>query len=111
MSQNRKTEFVRSAGGSIASKRILDGTSSLKWAFRDKSVDPADNGWRFFSADDDEDYINNADHLAICDFNTIAAIEPAIIAIYLFPVGSNLQLVIENGKRFFIDNNTGRKVD
>lgn len=111
MSQNRKVEFIKSAGACIVSKRILNGTGYLKWAIREKSVNSTDNGWRFFSATDDAEYVNNPDNLAICDYNTVAEIEPAIIAIYLFPVGSDLQLVVEQGKRYFVDNLTGKKID
>lgn len=111
MTMIKKTEFIKNAGACIASRRILDGTGYLKWAVREDSSDPEDNGWRFFSALDDEEYINNPENIVICDFNTIAEIEPAIIAIYLFPVGSDLQLIVENGKRYFVDNRTGGKIE
>ena len=111
MSSNSKTEFIKNAGACIVSKRILSGTGYLKWAVREQSANLMDNGWRFFSAADDAEYVNDPQNLAVCDYNTVAEIEPAIIAIYLFPVGADLQLVINNGKRFFIDNVTGKKVD
>ena len=111
MYPNSKIEFIKNAGGCIASKRILDGTGYLKWAMREQSVNSADNGWRFLSVTDDAEYINNSDNLAICDYNTVAEIESAIIAIYLFPVGTDLQLVVEHGKRYFVDNITGKKAD
>lgn len=88
MNENSKITFINNAGGCIASRRIIDGTGYLKWAVREPSVHSADNGWRFFSSADDAEYINNSSNLVICDFNTIATIEPAIIAIYLLPVGS-----------------------
>lgn len=46
-----------------------------------------DNGWRFFSD-----------------------IESAILAIYNMPIGSDLQLVIEDGKIKFYDNLTKEKI-
>lgn len=106
-----KVEFIRDAGGCIATRRILDGDSRLKWAVRDQPVNPVDNGWRFFSAADDSEYLNNPENLVVCDYNTVAEIEPAIIAIYLFPIGTDLELVIENGKRHFVDNLTGNTVE
>ena len=41
---------------------------------------------------------------------TVAAIEPAAFAIYHLPVGSDLQLVVENGGRHFLDNITGEEI-
>jgi hypothetical protein len=111
MFKDKKTEFIKNAGACVASKHILNGTGYLKWAIREESIDPVDNGWRFFSTIDDVEYINNPNNLVICDYNTVAEIEPAIIAIYLFPIGSDLQLVVENGKRYFVDDISGKKVD
>jgi len=111
MSENSKIEFIKNAGACIASRRILDSAGYLKWAMREQPVNSSDNGWRFFSATDDAEYINKSNNLVICDYNTVAEIEPAIIAIYLFPIGTDLQLVVEHGKRYFIDNITGKKVN
>ena len=41
-------------------------------------------------------------------FNTVANIEPAIFAIYNCKVGTDIELVEENGKKFFLDSNTGK---
>jgi hypothetical protein len=49
--------------------------------------------------------------LSVCDFNTIANIEPALIGIYLLPVGSDLQLVKEEGEITFFDNLTEKEVE
>ena len=98
MQKNSFTRFIEGAGGCIVSKRILSGESPVKWMFREKSVNEIDNGWRFFSSMDDDDYVNNVNNLAVCDFNTVANIEPLVLGYYTFPVGSDLQLAGENGK-------------
>lgn len=49
--------------------------------------------------------------MTVCDFNTVVGLEPAILAIYNFPVGSDLQLVVEDNQRFFVDNLTGKIVE
>ncbi len=52
--------------------------------FREESQNEVDNGWRFLFSDiDDEAFINNPKNMSICDFNTVANIEPAVIGIYL----------------------------
>ncbi len=105
---NTKTnEFIEGAGGVLASRRILAGEGLLKWAFREAPVNPADNGWRFLAEEDDDTYINTPGNLVVVDFNTVAAIEPAVISIYLLPIGSDLQLVEERtGRLVFYDNRT-----
>ena len=93
MDPKEPIEFIRKAGGSIVSKNIINETGKLKWILREKSIDAIDNGWRFFSEIDDDDYISTPDNLVVCDFNTVANIEPAILKIYELPVDSDLQLV------------------
>ena len=103
-------EYIPKAGACVVSKNILEGRSKLKWLFREESIDRLDNGWRFFSGIDDDDFVNSIENLVVCDFNTVANIEPAIIGIYPFPVGSDLQLVKVDGRITFFDNYTGEEV-
>lgn len=101
--------FIPAAGGSIASVRVLDGTSPLKWAVRERSVSPVDNGWRFFSMADDDAFLADPANMRVADFNSVAAIEPAVLAIWSAPVGSDLQLVREaDGRLVWYDNTTGK---
>jgi hypothetical protein len=106
-----KIEFIRNAGGCIVSNNILSGQGKLKWLFREEPVNKDDNGWRFFSEVDDDKFINSPENLTVCDFNTVAEIEPAILGIYHFPIGSDMQLIRENGEISFSDNKTGKKVN
>lgn len=108
----RLSEFIKDAGGVLVSRRILDEKSPLKWASREAPVNPADDGWRFLSADDTSASLEDPNSLAVADFNTVAAIEPAIISIYLLPVGTSLQLVQrEDGPLVFYDDETGLPLD
>ncbi len=111
MYKKAETEFIINAGACIVSKNILSGKSKLKWLFREESIESPDSGWRFFSETDDDDYVNDPNNLVVCDYNTVAEIEPAIIPTYVFPVGSDLQLVAENGRIYFVDNLTEEEID
>ena len=93
---NKVVTFIPNAGGSIVSKNILSHKGKLRWCVREESVNDVDNGW------------SKADNMCICDFNTVANIEPAIIAIYNCKVGTDIELVEENGKKCFLDSNTGK---
>ena len=107
---SKVVKFIPNAGGSIVSKNILNHKGQLKWCVREESVNDVDNGWRFFSDIDTEDYLNKADNMCICDFNTIANIEPAILSIYNCQVGTDVELIKNNGKKIFLDNNTGEEL-
>lgn len=111
MSNGKKAKFIEGAGGCIVSKNILNHNGNLKWLFREESVNEVDNGWRFLSDIDTDEFINNPNNMTVCDFNTVVEIEPAVLAIYHLPVGTDLQLVVENNKRFFVDNLTGKVID
>lgn len=99
--------FISNAGGCIVSKNILNHKEKLKWCVREESLNEVDNGWRFLSDIDTEEYLNKAENMCICDFNTVANIEPAILAIYNCKVGTDVELVEKDGKKKFIDNKTG----
>ncbi|MEX8057507.1 DUF2185 domain-containing protein [Microbacterium sp. 16-032] len=103
-------EFVRESGASIASRRVLDGSAPLKWAVREAPSNPSDNGWRFFSEVDDESYLDDPSNLEVASFNTIAAIEPAVIPLFNMPVGTDLAIIRDRGAIRFFDNETGREV-
>lgn len=68
-------------------------------------------GGDFFSDIDSEEYLTNPDNMSICDFNTIANIEPAILLIYNLPVGKDIELKQINGKKVFINSNTGNIIN
>ena len=104
--------FIENAGGCICTWSVINGETPLRWCFREESVNPVDNGWRFLGASDTDEYINNVENCAVFDFNTIANIEPAVLAIYDMPIGTDI--CIEKGpdnKIRFLDTNTGEEVD
>ena len=96
-------------GGSIASKNILEKHGRIKWCFREEGVNAIDNGWRFLSEVDTDDYLQDASNMVVCDWGTLFEIEPAIAPISNMPVGTDLTLVYENGCKYFIFTETGEK--
>lgn len=97
-------------GGSVISKNILENKGKLKWCFREKEVNPLDNGWRFLSDIDTNEYLADADNMVVCDWGTVIEIEPAIMMIFDMPIGTELTLVEEDNKKYFINTQTGEKV-
>lgn len=96
-------------GGSVVSKNILEKKGRLKWCFREQSVNNIDNGWRFLSEIDTEDYLADASNLVVCDWGTVFELEPAIALIFDMPVGTELTLICQEHGKFFVFTETGEK--
>lgn len=97
-------------GASIVSNNILKNKANIKWIFREDAVDELDNGWRFLSEIDTEEYLSNPENMSVCDWSTIVEIEPAVLLIYDMPIGTELTLIYEGEKKYFLDSNTGEKI-
>ena len=111
MSQNT-TEFVRDSGGSVLSRNALDGKAPIRWAIREEQMDPVDNGWRFLSAIDDDEYLSDAANMVVVSFNTVVGIEPAVLPLLYFPVGTDVTIERDSdGRITLVDNSTGAPLD
>ena len=97
-------------GASIVSNNILKNKANIKWILRENSVNELDNGWRFLSEIDTEEYLSHAENMSTCDWSTIVEIEPAVLSIFNMPIGTELILIYEGEKKYFIDTNSGQKL-
>lgn len=95
--------FDTNLGGSIASKNIIYNEGKIKWCIRETPVNDEDNGWRFLSDIDTEEFLSDSSNMIVCRFETLINIEPAIIDIFNMPTGTEVMLIHENGKKRFID--------
>ena len=93
--------------GSIVSKNILEKKGRIKWCFREESANAIDNGWRFLSEIDTDDYLQDASNMVVCDWGTLFEIEPAIAPIFNMPIGTDLTLMYENQRKYFVFTETG----
>ena len=94
-------------GACMVSKNIYENKGALKWCIREESSRDTDNGWRFLSDIDTDDYLSNNDNWCILAFETVIEIEPAVLAIYDMPIGTELTLLHEGKRKTFVDTNTG----
>ncbi len=105
--EEKETLKTHNLGGCIITKSLNDGTSKLKWIFREESVNPVDNGWRALGDTDTEEYINVPENNLVVDFDRLVEIEPAVLAIYDMPVGTDMEF--DSQRKVFIDTNTGKE--
>lgn len=100
--------YIESAGGTIVSKSILNGTSRLKWLFRQEEGEG--NGWVAFGDTDTQEYVNDFHNMEIVDFNTLANIEPAVVNVFYMPMGSDLEFCDDKTGKYFVDTKTGEEI-
>lgn len=106
--QSGKKEYIKGAGGTIVSKSILEGTSKLKWLFRQEGGHG--NGWIAFGDADTQEYVDNPDNMTIVDFNELANIEPAVVNVFFLPVGADLEFCDDKTGKYFVDTRTGEEI-
>lgn len=103
-------EFIPNAGSCLVSRKVLDGEAPVRWMTRREPQAPVDNGWQILSIADTPEYLGAPGNLAITDFNTVCAIEPALISIWDFPVGTELMLHVDEKGTHIIDTASNREV-
>lgn len=62
----------------IAPKIIVDQKKKIHFMYREEPSNLQDSGWRFFSGEEEQEYVDNPDNLKIYDVNTIIKIDPDI---------------------------------
>lgn len=102
-----ETLKTHNLGGCIITRSLYEGTSKLKWIFREEGVNLADNGWRAIGDTDTEEYINAPGNNMVVDFDRLVEIEPAVLAIYDMPVGTDLEF--DSQRKVFLDFSNGKE--
>lgn len=105
-----KRRYIKFTGKCVVSKNIIENNGRLKWCFREYPVNEEDNGWRFLSDIDTEDFINDSKNMGIYSFNDLVEFEPAILNIFNLPIGTDLTITKQGKKTIIIDNNTGKYI-
>lgn len=102
-------EFIPQSGACLVSTNVLSGAGRVRWMVREESKNPVDNGWRIMSGADTQEFLASPGCWKVTSYNEVCNIEPALIGIYDFPVGSDLELVHDDRIRI-IDGRTGREI-
>ncbi|AQA02945.1 hypothetical protein BVC93_11445 [Mycobacterium sp. MS1601] len=103
-------EFNPKAGACLATANVMQRRGLVRWMWRRPSQGPADNGWRIMSHIDTSEYLNTPGNWQMVSYNEVCAIEPALIGIWDFPVGSDLQIVRDDRGIRVVDTPTGREI-
>lgn len=75
--------------GCFATDHITVLGKPVGWCYREEPAPGRpDSGWRFFSGEEDDDYVNDLAHTEVYTLNTICNYDPAILPLLTAPVGS-----------------------
>ena len=83
-------DLIGNIGGCIATDKITVDGLPVGYMYREEPSNDLDNGWRFFSGTEDQDYVDNPDNCCVYNTNTIANYDPAIIPYLDLPEGTHL---------------------
>jgi hypothetical protein len=66
-------------GNCIVSNKIVIDGKKIMYMYLDTPKDENDSGWRFYSGDEDDEYLKDPANTQIFDVNLVANYDPAII--------------------------------
>jgi len=72
----------------LAPKVLVGNKLKVRFMYREKPDNDNDSGWRLFSGDEDQEYVDNPNNIATYDIETILAIDDSIKVYLSSPVGS-----------------------
>ena len=101
LNQNELKKLIPEMGGSMATDAIMVDGLKISYAYREEPIDEMDNGWRFFSGTESQEYLDDTSKSGIYSLNTIANYDPMIIPYLDLPIGTELEK-IENSDEFEI---------
>lgn len=62
-------------GNVLAPKVLVGNRLKIRFMYREKPDSEGDSGWRFFSGEEDQAYVDNPNNIAVYDVETILAID------------------------------------
>ncbi len=77
-------------GACIATDMITVGGQKVGYMYRENPESPL-SGWVFMSGNETQEYMDNAQNMAMYDINTIANYDPDIILFIESPVGTSFE--------------------
>lgn len=79
---------MKKFGYVLAPKVLVGNKLKVRFMYREKPDNDNDSGWRFFSGEEDQEYVDNPNNIAIYDVDTILAIDNSIKVYLSSPIGS-----------------------
>ena len=91
LSEDEIAPIYMGYGGCLATDKIVCEGMKVGYMFRESPITPLDSGWRFFSGDEDKNYMNNNLKHGVYDLNTIVNYDPDIMELLSANIGSKFE--------------------
>lgn len=91
-------EILPNMGGCLATDKITFDGDKIGYMYRETPNNDLDNGWRFFSGTETQEYLDIVENTKVYDLNTIVNYDGAIIPYVDFPIGTELERIPETNK-------------
>jgi hypothetical protein len=101
MNADEFVDLIPQMCGCFATDKITVERMKVCYLYREEPDEQMDNGWRFFSGTEDQEYVDDPNNTMIYNVNTIANYDRAIIPYLELPFGTELER-IENTDEFKI---------
>ena len=86
-------DLITPIGGCYATDHIVVDAKEVKYMYREEPDFEHDSGWRFFSGEETQEYVDNADNSAIYQVNTIVNYDSDIIPYLATPAPCEFEKV------------------
>ena len=93
--ESRKRKMMLGEAAYV-SKKITEEGRKIGYMRRDESLRDGDSGWSFMAGDEDEEYINDYNNIALMSIYSVAQYDWAIMKHITSPAGSSFVRVSEN---------------
>lgn len=93
INENEIKQLIQSNTGSLATDAIMVDGLKIGYAYREKPINNNDNGWRFFSGTETQDYLDDLSNTGVYSINTIANYDSSIIPFLDLPYGTELERI------------------
>lgn len=80
--------MTKTIGYVLASKWLVENNMKVRFMYREEPDDTYDSGWRFFSGDESDEYVNNPENIGLYSIETISQIDPDITPLLCNEVGT-----------------------
>jgi hypothetical protein len=81
-------QLIPNMGGCLATDRITVDGAKVGFMYRENPDFLEDSGWRFFSGDETQEYVDDQNNIAIYEVNTICNYDESIIPYLKSEIGS-----------------------
>lgn len=63
----------------LATRMLVENKRKVRYMYREAAFNPNDSGWRFFCGDEDDEYVNDPDNIAVYDIDSILEIDGSVL--------------------------------